>query len=564
MSDKPADQRSQTPPDALPEYIPVRMLNEFVYCPRLAYLEWADGEFIHNSYTLEGKMHHRRVERKSDSLKEADAVEPLELTTRSVTLSSQKLGIISKLDILETKGKQATPVDYKRGKRPHIEGSVWEPEKVQLCAQGLLLREHGYQCREGFIYFQGSRERVSVEFDDVLIEKTLQAIQGIRKAVAESNPPPPLVDSPKCPRCSLLPVCLPDEVGLLQGKREEPRPLYARRETGWPLYLTGFGGWVRKEKQVLVVELPDTPVQKVKLGEISQVVVIGPVNVSTSAVVELAKRGIPVTYLTAGGWFIAHTQGTGHHNVSARISQFRSALESETCLKIARGLVRAKILNCRTLLRRNAKGSVEEALRSLKRLACRSDNSPDIDHLRGIEGAAAAAYFGSFERLFNPAGNGRLSFEFKTRNRRPPLDPVNCMLSMGYSLLLRHWTVALSAVGLDPYLGFYHQPRFGRPSLALDLMEPYRPLLADSAAVMAANNGEVGVEDFIRARNGVSFTPAGRKKFISAFERAMDREFTHPVFGYRISYRRSLEVDARLFSRYLSGEFEQVPVWTTR
>ncbi|HRV09571.1 MAG TPA: CRISPR-associated endonuclease Cas1 [Acidobacteriota bacterium] len=123
---------------------------------------------------------------------------------------------------------------------------------------------------------------------------------------------------------------------------------------------------------------------------------------------------------------------------------------------------------------------------------------------------------------------------------------------------------SLSAVGLDPYRGFYHQPRFGRPSLALDLMEPYRPLLADSAVITAVNNGEVGQDDFLTGTNACTLTASGRKRFIGVFERCLDREFTHPIFGYRISYRRSMEVDARLFGRFLSGEFGKVPVWTTR
>jgi CRISPR-associated protein Cas1 len=155
-------------------------------------------------------------------------------------------------------------------------------------------------------------------------------------------------------------------------------------------------------------------------------------------------------------------------------------------------------------------------------------------------------------------------FDFVSRNRRPPKDPVNAMLSFAYAMLVREWSVALSAVGLDPYRGFYHQPRFGRPALALDMMEPFRPLVADSVVITVINNGEVQSGDFIHAAGSCNLTDKGRKAFIHAFERRMQQEVTHPIFKYRISYRRLLEVQARLLVRYLSGEIREYPCFMTR
>jgi len=157
-----------------------------------------------------------------------------------------------------------------------------------------------------------------------------------------------------------------------------------------------------------------------------------------------------------------------------------------------------------------------------------------------------------------------MSFDFMGRNRRPPKDPVNAMLSFAYSMLTREWTITLSGVGLDPYKGFYHQPRFARPALALDMMEPFRSLIADSVVLMTINNGEVRPTDFIRAAGSCNLTDSGRKRFIAAFERRMQQEVTHPIFKYRLSYRRLLEVQARLLIRYLSGEIEEYPNFITR
>jgi CRISPR-associated endonuclease Cas1 len=157
-----------------------------------------------------------------------------------------------------------------------------------------------------------------------------------------------------------------------------------------------------------------------------------------------------------------------------------------------------------------------------------------------------------------------LKFDFTTRNRRPPTDPVNALLSYAYTLLVRSWTVALTAVGFDAYRGFYHQPRYGRPALALDMMEPFRPLIADSSVLQAINNGEVRPSDFIGAAGSVALTDDGRKRFIGAFERRLSHEITHPLFGYKLSYRRLLELQARLLSRHLLGELAEFPNFTTR
>jgi CRISPR-associated endonuclease Cas1 len=157
-----------------------------------------------------------------------------------------------------------------------------------------------------------------------------------------------------------------------------------------------------------------------------------------------------------------------------------------------------------------------------------------------------------------------LTFDFQTRNRKPPTDPVNALLSYAYSLLTRTWTVTLTAVGFDCYRGFYHQPKYGRPALSLDMMEPFRPLIADSSGIQAINNGEVRPSDFICAAGSVALTDDGRKRFIGTFERRLSQEVTHPVFGYKVSYRRLLELQARLLARHLLGELSEYPNFTTR
>jgi CRISPR-associated protein Cas1 len=234
-------------------------------------------------------------------------------------------------------------------------------------------------------------------------------------------------------------------------------------------------------------------------------------------------------------------------------------------LRFARELVAAKIRNARTLLRRNFKGddAPSAALAELRRLAERAPHAREPAELLGIEGQAGAVYFGHFGRVLTPEA-AAFGFDFSKRNRRPPSDPVNALLSFAYALLTRTLTVTLAAVGFDPYRGFYHQPRYGRPALALDLMEPFRPLLADSAVMAAVNNGEVRPADFIHAAGAAALKSEGRRRFIAAFERRLEQEMTHPLFGYRLSYRRLLEVQARLLGRYLQGDIPEYPQIVTR
>ena len=544
------------------------MVNEYVYCPRLAYLEWVQGEWADSSDTVEGTHGHRRVNRKGGALPPPDDIaETPRLHARSVTLSSERLGLIARMDLVESVDGRVVPVDYKHGKRPHVKRGAYEPERVQLCVQGLLLREHGYDCGEGILYFVGSRERVRVEFDDALIETTRRAVEGLRRVAADGVMPPPLEDSPKCPRCSLVTICLPDEVNHLVRTDVAPRPIAVPVTESLPLYVQARNAKVAKSGETLVVTVDEKRVATARLSETSQVVVQGNVYITTPCLHELMWRGIPVTWHSFGGWFYGHTAGNGHKNVELRTAQYRASFDPATCLRFAKGLVAAKIQNCRTLLRRNWKRSENSQpvlvdLRSDARQALHVQSLPE---LLGTEGAAAARYFRAFGAMLASNGTaGAHGFDFETRNRRPPTDPVNALLSFAYSLLVRTWTVTLAAVGFDAFRGLYHQPRYGRPALALDLMEPFRPLVADSVVVQAINNGEVRPADFVSAAGAVNLTTAGRRRFIATYERRLGHEIVHPLFGYRVSYRRLMEMQARLLGRFLLGELPEYPNFTTR
>ena len=553
------------------QLMPVRMLNEFTYCPRLFYLEWVQGEFVDNEFTVEGRFAHRRVDARAGTMPAPAEKDPFEV--RSVALSSARLGLSAKIDVVEGEGGAVCPVDYKRGSPPPNDLQANEPERVQLCAYGLLLNEHGHTCERGVLYFAQAKTRVEVEFDEPLRARTLELLERAREAAASATLPAPLAGSAKCQGCSLHGVCLPDEVNYLvqeAGEASAPatepvRRLVPGRDDAHPLYVQEQGARIGLDGDVLEVRSREHGViGKARLFELSQLVVMGNVQVSAQAIRELCGRGIPVCWMSFGGWLSGFTDGLGHNNVEIRRAQFRAAEDAGTSLKLAQRFVRNKIANSRTLLRRNHPDAPEATLREMSALSESTESAVGLPELLGVEGNAARLYFEAFPALIRATGGAELGFDFTTRSRRPPKDPVNALLSFAYSLLAKDLAVTARGVGLDPFLGFYHQPRHGRPALALDLMEEFRPIIADSVVLSAINTGVVTTADFVRSSLGVSMKPEGRKRFMRAYERRLEEEVTHPVFGYRISYRRILEVQCRLLSRHLLGELASYPEFRTR
>lgn len=542
------------------ELVPGRMLNEYVYCPRLFYLEWVEKEWAHNEDTLEGGLTHRRVEEESGSLPPAEDLAPDDrIRARSVLLSAPALGLIARMDLLEGEGGAVRPVDYKKGS-PGPAGP-WDPEVLQLCAQGLVLRENGYACEDGVLYYAATKQRCVVRFDDELVDRTVRALVELREVAAQPLPPPPLVDSPKCPRCSLVGICLPDEVNHLRGEGlGEVRRLMPARDEAGPLHVLEQGATVGKKGERLVVHRKDGTEESLRLLDVSSVAIHGNAQVSAQALRALAEREIPILHLTYGGWLVALTTGTPHLNVGLRANQYRVADDPRRALALARAFVVGKVKNQRTLLRRNAGADSEQALRELTRAVRLAQEATSIERLLGIEGTAARVYFSRFGSLLRPPA----SFDFRERNRRPPTDPVNAVLSFLYSTLVRDAVQALLAVGLDPHRGLYHQMRYGRPSLALDLAEEFRPIISDSVTITLFNTGVLGHGDFIRRGRAVALREGARRKVIAAHEDRMRTLIRHPIFDYSISYRRVLEVQARLLARAITGELPAYRPFTTR
>ncbi len=626
--------------EAEPQQIPARMLNEFVYCQRLFYYEFVEGVFVESADTLRGGAIHQRVDsgtgalpkakRKSEKDKpkagdeatpaaadsaakdaETQNAEPETIHSRSVQMGSERLGVIAKMDLVESKAEkedllaalEVCPVDYKAGapKEGEEANELWDTDRMQLGLQALILRDNGYTCNEGVIYYRATKQRVRLPITTELENWILQNIAEAKRVIAGPIPAP-LVHSPKCVRCSLAPVCLPDETRMLaqttlkvdvslgektgtpatesedsrQVAGEPPRRLIAARDDTRALYLNTPGYRVGCKDEVLVVKDKDRVIEEVRMRDVSHVALFGNIQISTQAIQSLCEQEVPVTYFSMGGWFYGITRGHGMKNVFLRMEQFRLARDETTCLSLARQFVHGKIRNHRTLLMRNHLEPPEAIIGKLKRASEDALAAASIEELLGIEGAAASQYFQQFSGMVKVEddlpgletqrkdhGQLAFNFNFSNRNRRPPTDPVNAMLSLAYSMLSKDCTLAALAVGFDPYLGFYHQPRFGRPALGLDLMEEFRPLIAESTVLSCINNRVVTEKDFVRAGQAVNLSAPGRKRFFQTYEQRMSSLITHPLFDYKVSYRRALELQARLLAQTLTGEIvDYIPLMT--
>lgn len=590
---------------------------EHAYCPRLFYYMTVEGVFLPSADTEQGAGVHRRVDRPSAATPQpattgrqarARSVEKIEETNadpdrprsvRSLALTSERLGLTATLDLAEIDGTTAVPVEYRKG-RPRRDGGahtfgtademmeepvllpgpeLWPTDRVQLGLQVLLLEEAGYTVPEAYLYYAAERLKLRVGVDDSLRRDAISELEAARRA-AEGPRPPPLVNDPRCPRCSLQPICLPDEVnhqrlsaitveGRAPGTTPDeltPRKLWPPRDDGIHVVLQRDGIRVGVRGQsVRITDKDGEVVRELPLANIESLAVLGGVQVSTQALTVFADHEVPVAFLSAAGRLVAMMDPLGPTSAAIRAAQFRVLDHPQKALELARAVTVAKIANQRTLLMRNHAALPPRPAADLQDCVGAAERATTMDQLRGHEGNAAAIYFAHFAGMFKEGVKEVANrFDANGRQRRPPPDPVNSVLSFAYSMLTNECTAACRLASLEPTLGALHSTRPGRPALALDLMEPFRPLIADSVAVSAFNRGELTEGHFLNTAAGCALTDAGRKGFFSAYGRRMDTEVTHPVFEYRLSYRRMLILHARLVAAWLLGEVPTLAFLTTR
>lgn len=340
----------------------------------------------------------------------------------------------------------------------------------------------------------------------------------------------------------------------------ETRRLYPGRPDSSTLYVTTVGSKIGKEGESISIWSPSGEKKLIPRKDVEHICVYGNVQVTTQAMNEIISGGGNIFYFSSGGWFQAVTSSPITKNIYLRIAQFESFKNEAYRIKLVKNLVQAKIENQRTLLRRNRKEDIEDNLSMLKIHKNKVKECQEIDSIRGYEGNAARTYWETYATLFKD----KEKWEMVGRNRRPPKDEINAMLSYGYSLLLRDFITAIMECGMDYRYGFYHVIVPGRPALALDLMDPYRPIIVDSVVLRMINEGIAQKSDFARVDDGIYMTTEIKKKLIYMYEKRMDEMITHPQFGYSLSYRRMIHLEAKLLGKCIMGELDEYKPLTTR
>ncbi|MDX9819280.1 MAG: CRISPR-associated endonuclease Cas1 [Desulfococcus multivorans] len=471
------------------QLIPVSYLNAYVYCPRRFFLEHNRGMFEDNTHTVEGRTLHRVVDGRHAARpeKKGDLIH-----RHSVSLSSMRLGIAGKLDLLEERNGQVYPVEYKKGKKPPKGREPWLNDQVQLCAQALLMGDNGMGVPErAFLYFIGSKSRVEVLLDEALIQETERIISECR-SISRSNALPPLATNRnKCFGCSLNAVCLPEEEEVCRGAKTNARAILPMGLDGDVLYVDTIGAWVSLSEGHIRIVSPDGVVLgKHSLEMLREVHLCGPAQMTTQALHECLKRGIPVHYLNTHGRYVGTTSAMNHFHGVLRRAQWKAHFDPIRSLDIAKTIAASKLTNMRTLmmryLREGRSAVHEKDFRRIKDFIRQVQSAENLGSLRGFEGMASRIYFSRLAEYIKT--ERKPYFDFTDRNRRPPRDPVNSLLGFGYSLLAKDCTSTAIRVGFDPFCGYYHIMKYGRPSLALDIMEVFRQPIVDSVVISSINN----------------------------------------------------------------------------
>jgi CRISPR-associated protein Cas1 len=520
----------------------VMALHALAYCERLFYLEEVEEIRVADQRVYAGRTLH---EQEVDVDGEWD----------SVTLESETWGLRGKADYVRHRDGSVVVFEHKRGRAPRT--GAWPSDRLQVIAYAVLIAEHlGRPISEGRVRYHASNRTVKVAIDDEALADLRAAIARGGELAATTARPPITTNERLCAKCSLAPVCLPEEERLLRAEEESRRKaarLFPEDDERRTLHIVDPGTRVGRSGEQIVVTSTEGEETRVPGRDIAAVVLHGGAQVTSQMIHFAAAHDIAVHWLTAGGQYVAGVIRPG--GVQRRIRQFEGLRESAFALELARRLARAKIENQMKFLMRAARGKltkenlgkivqrIEIELRGLEK----ADN---CDSLRGREGMAARWYFFALPGLLREASE---QMKFSGRNRRPPRDPFNAALSFGYSLLYRDLVASIVTVGLDPSFGFFHRPRTAAYPLALDLMELFRTVLWDMPLVASVNRRQWREEHFSRTREQVWLSAEGRKQAIALYENRKQEHWKHPVLGYSLSYSRAMELEVRLLEKEWSG-----------
>lgn len=528
--------------------IRVMALHALAYCERLFYLEEVEEIRLADAAVYAGRRLHEEL-----SADEGEMV--------SLVLESETLGIRGKVDCLRRRDGRLIPYEHKRGRSAKGDDGpqAWSSDRLQACAYALLVAEHmGVPIDEARIRYHANNVTVRVPIDEAARETVGKAVTRARELRQSVDRPPVTDNSRLCLRCSLAPVCLPEEGRLAQHEPREPVRLFPQDRERQTVHVTAQGARIGRSGDTLTVIDTDGGKQVFPIREVSEVVVHGYAQVSTQAIHLCSSQEVGVHWFTNGGRYVGGL-AAGASPVQRRLRQFEALREPGLAFRLARRVVLARASSQLGFLLRASRGKdrmasgLDLAIQGIRNALRAVSHAEGLDSLRGHEGDAGRHYFSGLPALLREDLDECLRFD--GRNRRPPQDRINALLSFGYALLYRDVLQAILTVGLEPAFGFFHQPRSAAHPLALDLMEVFRVSLWDMPLVASVNRLQWDTDvDFTCAGKQVWLSDAGRKKAIEVYERRKEDQWRHPITGYSLSYTRLIELEVRLLEKEWTGE----------
>lgn len=532
------------------EPINVSALNALTYCPRLYYLQAVEGIQETTADMFSGLRLHAQIE--PDNGQE----------WQKFVLENTDLGLRGRVDAIKTHKGQIIPYEHKKGRSDRDENdspTAWESDRIQILAYACLLEaELGTTIPEGRIRYHTDNVLVKVPVDAAGRQAVQDAIAQARSLQNQAQRPAITPHRHQCDGCSAAPVCLPEETRLTQGSTEPALRLFPEDDERTIIHVTEAGTRIGKNGDQIKITKRDGTLTHLPSRQIGQLVLHGHVQISTQALYFCADQDIGIHYITPTGQYRGSFQPYAPH-LPRRLRQYQALSQPQTCLTLAKQLVTCRGQGQRKFLMRGqrnskvAKAKLVSAIDQMQRLLKQIPQAKSLATLLGLEGNLAALYFGALPDLL--ADSVVEAFQFTHRNRRPPRDRVNAMLGFGYALLLKDVMNAILTVGLEPALGFYHQPQRQAPPLALDLMEIFRVPLVDMPILASINRHQWDADaDFDINEARVWLSDSGRRKLINLYEQRKAETWKHPVIQYSLTYRRLMELEVRLLEKEWLGE----------
>lgn len=528
----------------------VESLHAFAYCPRLFYFQEVERIDAPDARVFAGRHLHAALEADEDG--EAVAVD----------LASETLGLVGRVDCLRRRDGSHLPYEHKRGKPARDADNTprpWPSDRLQVVAYAVLLEQaFGELVPEARVRYHAANVTVRVSIDEAA-RADLTAALAEAARLRESTDRPAITENPRlCEKCSLAPVCLPEEVRQDREPERDPVRLFPPDRDGTTLHVVAHGTAIGVSGDAITVKPKDGPPRKHPIRGVDTLLVHGFNQVSTQAIRKCVEHGVGVHWLSISGHHTASLTATAGQ-VQRRVRQYRALANETVCMRLGRQLAGAKVEGQYRYLLRATRGddatrsAVGPCLAGIRPLLRRIAAIADRDALRGLEGSAAVHYFAGLRTLLGP----RVADAMRSacRSRRPPLDRFNALLGYGYGLLHTAVMRAILATGLEPALGFFHTPRSAAYPLVLDLMELFRVTVWDMPLIGSLNRGQWDPDtDFAVTKAKVWLSDDGRRKAIGLFEDRLGETWKHPVLDYSLSYARSIELEARLLEKEWTGE----------